>query len=234
MKYVVTWFIASHCHYCPLLSSLPIIQLLCSTLCCHSDSAEAWLYVDLTEPQALIYTRVQVWMHAYRSMYRPCRPTAISGYMRVISGYTMAQTYQAILPLFLYTVEQEPNQMKQSDSHSRLLKTLLGWAENEYYCMLRMAIHKETKKSACPTERLNNIKSNLQSNHQSTFRDGTDSAPDSVLMGASTNCIFRTQWWSSIVHGISIISGFQPVVLLTGYWSICVFIRALVQCFRML
>jgi hypothetical protein len=79
-------------------------------------------------------------------MYRPFRQTAISGHTRVISGHKMAETYHAILPLLLYTVKQETNEMKQSESHSSLLKTLRRWAGKEYYRSLRMAIHKETNK----------------------------------------------------------------------------------------
>ena len=68
--------------------------------------------------------------------------------IRVISGHKMAEPYHAILPLLLYTAKQEKNEIKQSDSHSSLLEPLRKWAGKEYYRSLRMAIHKETKKSA--------------------------------------------------------------------------------------
>jgi len=197
-------------------------------------------------------------MRAYASMYRPFRPTAISGHTRltsghtrVISGHKMAETYHAILPLLQYTVKQETNKkIKQSDSHNGLLKTLRNWAGKQYYRSLRMAIHKETKKSVCSKEKWNNLKSN----HKSTFYDGRASAHDLVLMGACAldsalmgasarnlssmaalaTSIFRSCQWSSIVHGISSISVSQKVVRLTMYLSAVVLSRALVQCFCML
>ena len=62
-----------------------------------------------------IYIR-KVWIHAYSSMYRPFRPTAISGHTRltsghtrVISGHKMAETYHAIS-----TLQQEPIAMMRS------------------------------------------------------------------------------------------------------------------------
>ena len=186
-------------------------------------------------------------MRAYASMYRPFRPTAISGHTRLTSGHTrvisshkMAETYHAILPLLLYTVKQETNEkMKQSDSHSSLLKTLRKWAGKEYYRSLRMAIHK-TKKSVYPKAKWNNLQSNLKS----TFRDGRASARDSVSMGASAlnlslmgalaTSIFHSHRWSSIVHGISIMSVSQKVAILTMYLSALVLFWALVQCFRTL
>jgi len=158
-------------------------------------------------------------MRAYAPMYRPIRPTAISGHTRLISGHTMAETYHAILPLLLYTVKQETNEkMKQSDSHSSLLKTLRKWVGNEYYRSLRMAIHK-IKKSVYPNAKWNKLKS--------TFCDGRASARDSVSMGACAlhsalmgacaldsaligacahNLSFRSRRWLSIVHSISIMS----------------------------
>jgi hypothetical protein len=63
-------------------------------------------------------------MRAYASMYRPFRPTAISGHTRITSSHMMTETYHAILSLLLYTVEQGTNEMKQSDSHRSLLETL--------------------------------------------------------------------------------------------------------------
>jgi hypothetical protein len=48
--------------------------------------------------------RVQVRMRAYASMYRPFRPTVISGHTRLISGHKMAETYHAIHSVILVTM----------------------------------------------------------------------------------------------------------------------------------
>ena len=60
-------------------------------------------------------------MRAYASMYRPFRPTEISGHTRltsghtrVISGHKIAETYHAIHPLLLYTVKQETNEKDEA------------------------------------------------------------------------------------------------------------------------
>jgi len=158
--------------------------------CCNSDAREAWSYI--IQECHKVYIRVQVWMRAYSSMYRPFRPTAMSGHTRltsghmsVMSGHTLAETYHAIHPLLLYFVKQETNEMKHSASHSSFHKTLLKWAGKEFYYSLRMAIHKETKKSACPKVKQKTLKSNLISNHKLTFRDGRSSTRDSISMGAS-------------------------------------------------
>jgi len=83
------------------------------------------------------------------------------------SHTTGDKPYMQHSPLLLRSVEQENKQTKEQTNcnfHSSLLKTLRGkWAGKEYYRSLRMGIHRETRKSACPKEKWNNLKSNLKS-----------------------------------------------------------------------
>jgi hypothetical protein len=110
-------------------------------------------------------------MHAYASMYRLCRPRVISGHTRLIFGHTrlisghtrLISGHRTQRPIMQFstscnsrwskkTDKKRWNKQtnKQSDSHSSLLKTLREWAGKEYYRCLRMAIHRDRRKSACP------------------------------------------------------------------------------------
>jgi len=100
------------------------------------------------------------------------------------------------------------------------------------------SIKKQTNKSTYPQEPLNNLqtnfKSNHQANHQATIRDICPSTHDSLLVGVLVVSIFCSPWWLSIVHGISIQSASNNVVILQMYWCALVLIRGLIECFGML
>jgi hypothetical protein len=87
------------------------------------------------------------------------------------------------------------------DFHSSHHKILSEWAGKEYYLSLRMAIHRETRKSASSKEKWNNLKSNHKSpsitkapSQVCIFRTYPSIKPRLVWLPHSRSCACRSSW----------------------------------------